>query len=101
MSNLKQEFSVQLFQLFRTAGFALSIDQAEKLRATSDKILDLVEEVAKQRTVEIVRKMQEAVGSGFTEIGKDVSAIETRLDKLEGKKAPKVEPSPYKEGEGT
>lgn len=83
MSNLKQEFSVQLFQLFRTAGFNLSIDQAEKLRTTSDKILDLVEEVAKQRTVELVRKMQEAVGAGFTEIGKDVAKLEARLDNVE------------------
>lgn len=82
---LKQDFSVLLFQLFRTAGFTLNITQSESLRATSDKIVDTLETVAREQAVEIVRKMQEAVGKGFTEIGKDVSAIEARLEVVENK----------------
>jgi len=80
---LKQQFYVQIHQLFRTTGFTLNITQTEQLKLVSDKIVDLIESVAKERTVELVRKMQEAVSHGFTEIGKDVAAIEARLDKLE------------------
>ena len=79
---LKQDFSVLVFQLFRTAGFTLNITQSEALRDTSDKIVDTIETLAKERAVELVRKMQEAVASGFTAIGRDVEAIEARLDAL-------------------
>jgi hypothetical protein len=80
---LKQDFSVLLFQLFRTAGFTLNITQTEALRETSDKIVNAIEALAKERTVELVRKMQEAVGAGFTAIGKDIDALEARLDKVD------------------
>lgn len=82
---LKQKLSVQVFQLFRTAGFTLNITQNEQLQGVSDKIADLVEDLAKERTVELIRKMQEAVGVGFKAIGNDIDAVEARLDKLEGK----------------
>ena len=82
---LKQKFGVQIHQLFRTAGLSMGIVQTEQLQAISDKLVDLIEETAKERAVELIRKMQEAVGAGFTAIGKDVDAIETRLAKLEPK----------------
>jgi hypothetical protein len=98
MSDIKQEFSVLLYQLFRTAGFTLNVDQNDKLRSIADQLYTKIEEAAKARSVELIRKMQEAVADGFREIGKDVAAIEKRLAKLEPKP---FEPSPYKEGEGT
>jgi hypothetical protein len=83
MSDIKQEFSVLLYQLFRTAGFTLNVDQNDKLRSIADQLYAKIEEAAKARSVELIRKMQEAVADGFRDIGKDVAAIEKRLEKLE------------------
>ena len=80
---LKQKLSVQVYQLFRTAGFTLNLTQTDQLQGVSDKIAELIEATAKETAVELIRKMQEAVGAGFTAIGKDVSAIEARLNDLE------------------
>lgn len=85
MSDLKQEFSVLMYQLFRVAGFTMNIEQNNKLKDISDQLVARIEEISKARSVELIRKMQEAVADGFRDIGKDVAAIEKRLDKLEGK----------------
>lgn len=91
---LEQEFSILIFQLFRTAGFTMNIQQTEQLRGISDKIVATIEEVAKVKAVELIRKMQTAVGEGFTSIGKDVEAIEKRLDELEDGPVAPVPPKP-------
>jgi hypothetical protein len=96
---LKQKFSVQIHQLFRTAGFTMSITQTEQLQLVSDKIIDLVEDIAKERAVELVRKMQEAVGAGFTKIGQDIDAIEARLDKKDSLTADGGKIRPFVVGE--
>lgn len=83
MSDIKQELSVLFYQLFRAAGFTLSIDQNEKLRSITDQIFAKIEEASKNRSIELIRKMQEAVADGFREIGKDVAELEKRLEKLE------------------
>jgi len=83
MSDLKQDFSVLMFQLFRTSGFTMNIEQSQRLRETSDKVVDAIEGLARERAVELIRAMQKAVGDGFTEIGKDVTKMEARLAKLE------------------
>lgn len=85
MSDIKQELSVLFYQLFRAAGFTLSIDQNEKLRSITDQIFAKIEEASKNRSIELIRKMQEAVADGFREIGKDVAELEKRIEKLEPK----------------
>lgn len=86
MSDLKQDFSVLFFQMLRTSGFTMNIEQLSMARETSDKLVDLIETISKARSIELIRKMQEAVGAGFLGIGKDVDAIEKRLEALETKK---------------
>lgn len=79
----KQKFQVLLTGMFQRAGVALSMDQIEALRNNSNSLVDLIETVAKDRVIELIRKMQEAVGDGFTKIGTDIDALETRVNNVE------------------
>jgi len=79
----KQEFSITMYQIFRSAGVTLSTDQTQKLRETSDKLFKAIEDASKARAVELIRKMQEAVGEGFKAIGEDVDRLEKKLSALE------------------
>jgi len=79
----KQEFSITMYQIFRSAGVTLSTDQTERLRETSDKLFKAIEDASRARAVELIRKMQEAVGEGFKSIGKDIDGFEARIRALE------------------
>lgn len=78
----KQVFS-SLERITRISGRGLNVVQLEQLRSEVAKLTAALRQMVERVALQKCRKLNDAVGVGFTQVAHDVDAIETRVKALE------------------
>jgi uncharacterized protein (DUF885 family) len=81
----QQDLHALLYQLFHMTGSLTEIKQLDKLRALSARLGTLLRDQAREESVELMRKLQKAVTTGFKKTFAAHKELEERVAALEEK----------------
>lgn len=72
---------------------AFNVQELEQLRVAIQRIIAGIRKIADRAALERCKRLNDAVLKGFTRVSEDIVDIELRLNKLEGKEAPRQSPA--------
>jgi predicted nucleic acid-binding Zn-ribbon protein len=81
----KQNIHTAFYQLFNMLGAFTHESQVDKLRTFTHRIATAIQDQVKVDTVEIIRKLQNAIDSAFKDTFNTVNDIDKKLAELESK----------------
>jgi len=86
MSNkTKQDLNSILYQIFSMAGAFSEVKQVEKLRILTSRLSATISMQSREDSIELMRKLQQAVTSGFKKTFAANEKLEKRVKALEEK----------------
>jgi hypothetical protein len=80
---IKHKLYTAFNQVFHAYGTTLDMKQMENLRIAINNIAELLQNQAKEETVELVRLLQEAIDDGFKKAYNHVDRVNEKVKKLE------------------
>jgi hypothetical protein len=81
----KQKLHTTLYQLFQMTGSLVEMKQVERLRTLSLQLSNVLSDLAREESVELMRKLQQAVSTGFEKTFAAHADLEKRIKVLEEK----------------
>jgi len=81
--SLKEDFVGLMSDVFRAAGFTVSVPGQENLEKLSGRFTDAIKKEARDAALVLARRLQEATLNGFEKFATSFNTLENKVEKLE------------------